>query len=121
MQVDEEYHEHVEHVLSAAAARVESLEQDLEYATPPRYTSGDIFKRTRVRLAESLATFEQHDLVQSEMRQQMSPPSSSRRLKADVGRWRYDSSLGRAVRYGTAPIVDTGRRTMKPTSLCTGT
>ena len=99
---------HVEVVLETAAARVAQLEAEALELSTPRYRGRDVFQHTRVRLAESLATFEQHDLIESEIRpaEHAAPP----KVQPDMGKWRYDASLGRAVRYGTTPVVETRRR-----------
>ena len=47
------------------------------------------------------------DLVESEL---LSADEPAPKALSDVGKWRYDPALGRAVRYGTTPVVDTGRR-----------
>ena len=78
-------------------------------ATAPKYAGRDVFRRTRVRLANSLANFEEMNLVESE-RLHAEEPAGFPKHPSHVGKWVYDPALGRAVRYGTTPIVDTGAR-----------
>ena len=98
-----------EAALSSAAARVAALEAAVAEATAPKYAGRDIFRRTRVRLANSLANFEEMNLVESE-RLHAEDPTGLPKHPSHVGKWVYDPALGRAVRYGTTPVVDTGAR-----------
>ena len=96
--------------LSSAAARVAALEATVAEATAPKYAGRDVFRRTRVRLANSLANFEEMNLVESERLHAAEEPAGLPKHPSHVGKWVYDPALGRAVRYGTTPIVDTGAR-----------
>jgi hypothetical protein len=89
---------------------VAALEATVAEATAPKYAGRDVFRRTRVRLANSLANFEEMNLVESERLHAAEEPAGLPKHPSHVGKWVYDPALGRAVRYGTTPIVDTGAR-----------
>ena len=72
-------------------------------AVPQAYgRDSDLFRKKRISLAASLATFENREMVQAEI----VPNSKNSRSPPQHGRWRYDPVLGKAVRYATAPVIE---------------